>query len=41
MVTFGTMKKKCPRCHENDKVIHTSYGEPSEEICERAKNGEV
>jgi hypothetical protein len=41
MVTFGTIKKKCPKCHKNDQVIHITYGEPTSEMMERANNGEV
>ena len=39
MITTGTIKKKCPKCHKNDKVIPILYGEPSEEAMEEIKRG--
>ena len=39
MITRGTIKKKCPKCHKNDQVIRIVYGEPMEEVMEMAEKG--
>jgi hypothetical protein len=39
MITSSTIKKKCPKCQKNDKVIPILYGEPTEEAMKEIKRG--
>ena len=39
MITLGTIKKICPKCHKNDQVVPIFYGEPNQEAMAEINRG--